>query len=229
MCYSLFAILSHFFEDIADGNSYRRQGTQDELAQDFLNKSERGLAGFDVRQRFVASALYGLSFGKGKRFGSGSKLVEAVMGGWQTSGIFQRQTGFPFTVLMASANDGRSTRPDAVAGQKSALPSDQRSLTSYFNTAAFTTPAPFRPGNAGVMTVIGPGLHSLDEDAATPPVLKIHLHPDKTPSHVSISRGLRGIRAFQRRPSAEHDRSERKSRDRRGWSGRLPQTGASLL
>lgn len=35
-------------------------------------------------------------------------------------------------------------------------------LTRYFNSDVFAAPAPFRTGNSGVMTIIGPGLHTLD-------------------------------------------------------------------
>ena len=153
-----------FSKTIADGNSYRRQGTQGELAQDFLNNHERGLTGYDIRQRFVTSTIYALPFGKGKKFDISNKLVDGFLGGWQMSGIFQGQTGFPFTVLLASAsaNNGRSTRPNAVAGQSTSLPADQRSLTNWMNAAAFVAPAPFTVGNSGVMTVTGPGLNTLD-------------------------------------------------------------------
>jgi hypothetical protein len=156
-----------FSKTIADGNSYRRQGTQGELAQDFLHNRERGLAGYDVRNRFVTSLLYDLPFGKGRRFAPSSRVLEQIVGGWQLSGIFQAQSGFPFTVLLASAtaNNGRSTRPDVVAGQVPNLPRDQRTVGRYFNAAVFSPPAPLRVGNSGVMNVIGPGLHTLDVGA----------------------------------------------------------------
>ena len=127
---------------------------QGELAQDFRYNKERGLTGYDVRNRFVASFLYDLPFAKTRR----------VLGGWQLSGIFQAQSGFPFTVLLASAtaNNGRSTRPDVVAGQQPNLGRDGRTLTRYFNPSVFTPPASFQTGNSGVMNVIGPGLHTLD-------------------------------------------------------------------
>ena len=148
---------------IADGNSYRRQGTQGELAQDFLHNRERGLTGYDVRQRFVTSFLYSLPFGKGQRVGSTvSGWADKIIGQWQISGIFQAQTGFPLTVLMASAtaNNGRSTRANVVAGQSSALPNP--SVTAFFNPAAFTPPPAGQLGNSGVMNVIGPGMHTFD-------------------------------------------------------------------
>ena len=153
-----------FSKTIADGNSYRRQGTQGELAQDFLHNRERGLTGYDVRNRFVTSFVYEFPFGKGRRFSPGSTMLDHIAGGWQVSGIFQAQSGFPTSVLMpgSTANNGRYTYPDVVYGQKPALDRSQRTLTHYFNTGAYTSPAPFAMGNSGVMNLIGPGLHSLD-------------------------------------------------------------------
>ena len=153
-----------FSKTIADGNSYRRQGSQGELAQDFLNNRERGLTGYDVRHRFVNSFIYELPLGKGKRIAAGNAVVNGIIGGWQLSGIFQAQSGFPFTVLMSgsTANNGRTTRPNVVAGQNPALSRGERRLDRYFNTAAFVAPAPNTLGNAGVMLVRGPGLHTLD-------------------------------------------------------------------
>ncbi|HYO83522.1 MAG TPA: TonB-dependent receptor [Bryobacteraceae bacterium] len=149
---------------ISDGNSYRRQGTQGELAQDFLNVSERALTGYDVRHRFVANALYELPVCRTTEACFGSRAARWLLGGWQINGIFQAQTGFPFTVLLANAtaNNGRSTRPNVVPGVSPDLPSDQRTTSRWFNTSAFVAPPPFTLGNSAVNNVTGPGLWSLD-------------------------------------------------------------------
>jgi hypothetical protein len=149
---------------ISDGNSYRRQGFQGELAQDFLNVSERALTGFDVRHRAVANFLYQIPFCQTKDGCFGSGVARTLLGGWQWNGIVQAQSGFPFTVLLASAtaNNGRATRADAVLGQDPALPRDQRTAARYFNTGAFSAPAPFTFGNLGVNTAPGPGLWTFD-------------------------------------------------------------------
>ncbi|MCS7027007.1 MAG: TonB-dependent receptor [Bryobacteraceae bacterium] len=149
---------------ISDGNSYRRQGFQGELAQDFLNVSERALTGYDVRHRFVANFLYAIPLCQAKSSCFGSAAARAMLGGWQWNGLLQAQTGFPFTVLLANAtaNNGRATRPNVVAGQKAQLPRQQRTAERYFNINAFVAPPPFTLGNAGVNTVPGPGLWTLD-------------------------------------------------------------------
>jgi outer membrane receptor protein involved in Fe transport len=158
-----FAVSYTWAKAISDGNSYRRQGFQGELAQDFLNVSERALTGFDLRHRFVANFLYQIPLCAGPG-ACGSALLHRLLGGWQVNGILQAQAGFPLTVLMANAtaNNGRSTRANVVAGVSPYLNSSERSPARWFNGNAFSPPAPFTLGNSGVNAMIGPGLWSLD-------------------------------------------------------------------
>jgi hypothetical protein len=54
---------------------------------------------FDRRHVFQATYTYDLPFGRGRRFGSGiPKLVDYVIGGWQTAGTILSMSGRPFTV-----------------------------------------------------------------------------------------------------------------------------------
>ncbi len=55
------------------------------------------LAGSDVPQRFTASYVYELPFGKDKPWMTHG-VGAALLGGWKTSGIFTHSTGLPFTV-----------------------------------------------------------------------------------------------------------------------------------
>ena len=72
---------------------------------------EYGPAFLDARHNFVFSANYELPFGKGRKCGSDvSPVVDAILGGWRLSGIFQARTGFPITVT-----DGRARRCRASA------------------------------------------------------------------------------------------------------------------
>jgi Carboxypeptidase regulatory-like domain len=51
---------------------------------------------FDLRHIINANAIYQLPFGRGKRFGSNmSRGLDAVVGGWQLSGIYRWNTGLP--------------------------------------------------------------------------------------------------------------------------------------
>ena len=51
---------------------------------------------FDIRHIINANAIYQLPFGRGKRFGSNmSRGLDALVGGWQLSGIYRWNTGLP--------------------------------------------------------------------------------------------------------------------------------------
>jgi len=51
---------------------------------------------FDIRHIINANAIYQLPFGRGKRFGSNmNRGWDALVGGWQLSGIYRWNTGLP--------------------------------------------------------------------------------------------------------------------------------------
>jgi hypothetical protein len=56
----------------------------------------RAVSDYDVRHLFSAFWIVELPFGKGKRFlGDANKFVDAVLGGWQVSGIWRYSSGLP--------------------------------------------------------------------------------------------------------------------------------------
>jgi hypothetical protein len=62
-----------------------------------------GPSDFDVDQRFVATYVYQLPFGRGKKIASGvNRATDLLIGGWETTGIATFQTGFPYSI---TAND----------------------------------------------------------------------------------------------------------------------------
>lgn len=129
----------------------------------------RGPMNTDYRHGWITSALYELPFGRGRRFAATMPLaLDAVLGGWQTNGIYTFRTGLPSTVSLSAGlvssiqNDSGSGRPDQIAPAE--LPKDERSLLRYFNTAAFVARAAnsYQFGNAGRNTVRGPSFSNLD-------------------------------------------------------------------
>jgi hypothetical protein len=55
-----------------------------------------GNSSFDVRHNINADAVWQLPFGKGEALlGNANKLTQALVGGWQLSGIFRWNTGLP--------------------------------------------------------------------------------------------------------------------------------------
>jgi hypothetical protein len=132
--------------------------------------SEYANSDTDVRHHFVASQIIELPFGKGKRFLSDANgFMQAVLGGWQLNSITTLQTGRPFNVV-SNGNEPNypGLRPDLVGSTHI----DHRSITEWFNTAAFQVPkgqsgstAPGKDliaGNASRNLLYGPGYTNED-------------------------------------------------------------------
>jgi hypothetical protein len=132
--------------------------------QDPLNLSaERGLSTFNVCCRFVASGIYELPFGQGKRFLSGvSGKVNQVVGGWQASGVLGANSGSPFTPLdpfnLANTDVSSGNRSDRVCNGR--LSNHNRQL--WFDPSCFPLEPPYQFGNAGRDVIIGPGAFTFD-------------------------------------------------------------------
>ncbi|MGI9073273.1 MAG: carboxypeptidase regulatory-like domain-containing protein [Bryobacteraceae bacterium] len=117
---------------------------------------ERGLSIFNVPRRFSAAFVYSLP---------SSPFLRSVLSNWQASGIVTLQDGTPTPVVYIGtdiANSGTPNRPNVVPGQSVSLPRSERTADHWFNTAAFSTPAPFTFGNAGRDIVPGPGNAVID-------------------------------------------------------------------
>ncbi len=62
-------------------------------------KQERAVSSFDLRHQLNANWVYELPFGRGKSIASGSPgWLNAIIGGWQLSGLFRITSGFPVNV-----------------------------------------------------------------------------------------------------------------------------------
>jgi len=129
----------------------------------FCLDCEWGLSVFDVRHRFVASILYELPFGEGKRYAT-TGIGGALLGGWQVSTIISQSSGFPRTAYTGTdtSNTGAGTDRPNITGQDPDLPSSQRTVQRWFNTDAFVIQPAGTWGNAGRNTFVGPGIFSVD-------------------------------------------------------------------
>ncbi len=132
--------------------------------------SEWSLSGNQAPHRMVFSPVYELPFGKGKRFAVSGPL-NAIVGGWQVSGIYTFQSGSPFGVTVL--NGARDVKGDNAADatlyanlvgdpnhpSRGAPAVGGRRGVLWTNEAGFETPAPFTLGNAGrkVPGTSGPG------------------------------------------------------------------------
>ena len=136
--------------------------------QDPFNRAaDRGASPNIPPFRFVASVLYDLPAGKGKRFGSSMpKVADYLLGGWRLSLNYQWENGDYLTPYFSGtdpANTGAFYgRADCLANGN--LPKSQRTIGQYFDTSAFTFPADGsgRYGNCGNSILQGPGLSVLN-------------------------------------------------------------------
>jgi hypothetical protein len=112
----------------------------------------------------VFSGVYQLPIGRGRQFGSTwGRSIDAVLGGWQTSGILTAESGTPFTVTIsgdvANVNGGQQ-RGQQIGSQ---LPSGfSQSIAQYYNKAAYALPANYTFGNVGRNTLRGHNMKNLD-------------------------------------------------------------------
>jgi hypothetical protein len=115
---------------------------------------------FDLTHRWVTSAVYKLpiptSFGP---------VARSLLGGWESSGIFTLESGFPFTptdsvTLNVGSTGGSGQRPNRVPNVP--LEPSRRTINSWYNTAAFAHPTIYTWGNAGKNILRGPGMNELD-------------------------------------------------------------------
>ena len=150
-----------YSKNLSNAPDFRSPMFEAAIPQDNNNlRAEKGF-GCDIRHRFVLSGVYDLpSLNK-------DGWAKALTRQWKLSAIYQAQSGFPFTVSVFgdSANTGTVLGENAVRANYNGAPvstSATGTADRWFNTAAFSTPAPYTFGNAGRNTVFGPGQQTLD-------------------------------------------------------------------
>jgi hypothetical protein len=122
-----------------------------------------GPAFFDARHNFVFSANYELPFGKGRKWGGDSSaLVDAILGGWRLSGIFQARSGFPITVTDGANRSLQgqrgNERPNCVGDPQ---PSNQN-IDNWLDINAFQRVALGTWGNCGIGVGRAPNYRNID-------------------------------------------------------------------
>ena len=114
----------------------------------------------DLRHQFSLSYLYDLPVGRNRTFLSDMNGIgEALLGGWQISGITRIRGGFPLamsTGFFDTANAGVGNRPDRICHG-----SGDGSIARFFDTSCF--PLVFaRMGNAARAVLSGPDQVNFD-------------------------------------------------------------------
>jgi hypothetical protein len=131
-------------------------------------KLDQGPSDVDIRQILVASYIYELPIGKGRRYLNTGGVTNALLGGWLISGITSFMSGPPDKVVLPGnwLNTGTRifARPNCLADSNDSHFSDNVRSNGllYFNTAAFQLPALFTPCNCGRNVLRSPGINNWD-------------------------------------------------------------------
>jgi hypothetical protein len=159
------------------------------------NTCEYGPSDFNIPQRFVASIIYTLPFGKGEKFLNHGAVVDKVVGGWQLTLINTMQSG---GVVNTSAYDSggtnfitNATRLNCTAGVDPVLPGNNQN--GWWNPAAFSNPLAATFGNCGRNTLRGPWRGNQDISVikffhlAEKKALEFRMEMFNAPNHVELS------------------------------------------
>jgi hypothetical protein len=124
---------SKFLDDVEAANEFGATGSYMDA---YNRRLDKGRSGSDVPHRLVAEALYEVPGFKGNRF------LKGVFGGWKLGVLETAESGPTFTVITTAnttqAFPAGSLRPNLLADPN--LPSDQRTVTRWFDTSAFVNP-----------------------------------------------------------------------------------------
>ncbi len=120
--------------------------------------AEKSVDSTDIPQSLALNYVYDLPVGRGKKFGGGiNRIEDAVIGGWQVSGITHVQAGFPLSIGNANGNAaslwGGNQHANIVQGTafKSGTCGNGEAVGSkicWFNPAAFAQAPAFTFGDA---------------------------------------------------------------------------------
>ena len=146
--------------DNTPGYASTSQASSGTPENSFNLQAERGLSDFNVQNRIALSPVIELPFGKNKQYFT-QGLLSHVLGGFQLSGIYQYDSGRPFTIALNQNRSGSVygvDRPNLVGNPNSG----PKTRAQFFNTAAFAVPAWGTFGNAGRNIVTGPSYQDVD-------------------------------------------------------------------
>jgi hypothetical protein len=133
------------------------------VADSFNRRLERDYSTGDIPHVFVSSAVWDLPVGA-NRGHQARGLAGVLLNDWTLTGVLTLQSGMPIAVTQATNNNafaGFGTQRPNLGGNPT-LPEDERSVSQWFNTSAFTTAPQFTIGTSSRNPVRGPGYRNLD-------------------------------------------------------------------
>ncbi len=161
---SQFNLAYTFSKNLTDAQTDRSSAPQNP----YNIRAEYGRAQLDRRHVLTVNYVYVLPI-----FRNDNGFLGKVFGGWESSGIFNYQTGIPFTAFISGYDpaglgllgpSAAGPRPDQTGNPNSGAPHTEQ---QFFNTSAFQTERPLTgvapvPGSAGRGTIDGPSTTRFD-------------------------------------------------------------------
>ena len=163
-----YELASYTFASALDEAGAWSAGSSPQYLDDF--RGDRGPQTQTARHRFTLSSIYDLPVGRGRHFGAQwNRAVDAVLGGWQLSGILGTRTGLPVNVSLNGTStdpvtkqsyrffsrNGGGLRPNRIGDPNTGVsPKDDR--LHFLNSAAFSVQPVNTAGNAGRNVAVGP-------------------------------------------------------------------------
>lgn len=127
----------------------------------YNRRADYGPSENDIRHRLTWSSVYELPFGQGRRWLAHSRW-RWLAGHWGIGSLVNMQTGAPFTVT-TQVNSTNAFSAGALRANVSRNPNlGEPSPGRWFDTTAFSQPAPLTFGNQGVNLVRADGLVNFD-------------------------------------------------------------------
>ncbi len=147
--------LSRFMDDVESANEYGSTGS---YMDQYHRELDWARSASDVPHHFVLTVLYEVPEFSRRR------TLNAAFAHWRIGLLETVQSGPTFTVITpantTNAFPAGPLRPDLIGDPE--LPSDERTLSRWFNTAAFVNPAPFTFGNSPRSVLRGPAIVTTD-------------------------------------------------------------------
>ncbi len=129
---------------------YGNEGVASGIQDPYNMRAEKSELEESRKHNMVLSHTYELPWYKNQQ-----GFVGRILGGWSVSGVWTINSGRLYGPSVTGVARGVASRPNLVGDWY--IQPDQRSLFSYFNTAAFARPADWTYGNSGKWIVRGPG------------------------------------------------------------------------
>ncbi len=146
----------------ADDGWFNSEGI---TVQDAYNpKASRGYAGTNVPHVIAVNTIYDIPVGKGRRFSTGNRFGDYILGNWQINNIFNARNGQNQTVVDTQdiANIGNTNTYERANRIGNPFSGFHRSASEWFNTAAYAIPAQYTFGNSYRNEIQGQRLINFD-------------------------------------------------------------------